>query len=180
MSLPRCTAEDRKCIDLQYDKETNTTRRVYVPPSADEKSQLEAVSDNLRRRLSQSPSGTVIVFAERLSHLWFNSHTPEGWKVVYRQFEADLCQFSYSHIKEAFEKHRKTGKFFPTISEIFLLCDELRAIDQKRLDRVQSLLAQKQPTASKPGPRSNGVNNASRLKSLCDILRTKNLPKQKK
>ena len=138
-SLPRCTAEAKCNFRYEHDPATNTSRRVFVPPTEEERAALTAVVGNLEARLAPAPRGVCIAILRTLSHMPVQRGTRDGadsWGNFFLQAECDLKGFSVSHLGEAAEGYRRTAKFYPTIAELRAICERLREADACRLRRA--------------------------------------------
>ena len=63
-SLPRCTAEAKCNFRFEHDRATNTSRRVFIPPTEEERTALElcytrGLSHEEAARVMDCPTGTL-------------------------------------------------------------------------------------------------------------------------
>ncbi|MGB8602442.1 MAG: hypothetical protein WCD42_09630, partial [Rhizomicrobium sp.] len=147
-SLPKCTAEAKCNFRFEHDRATNTSRRVFIPPTEDERTALTAVVRNLEARLVPAPRGVCTAVLRGLSHMPVQRGTRDGadsWGNFFLQAECDLKGFSVSHLCEAVDEHRRTAKFYPTIADLWPICERLREGDACRLRRANLALNGPQP-----------------------------------
>lgn len=175
-SLPNCEAESRQKYRTEYDKATNTARRVFILPSDEQRAALAGVVDVLRARLAKSEKGVCTALLEALKHMPRQKGVVEDWASFFRQAEFDLGEFSATHLQEALAEYRKTETFYPTIAAINAICTRLRSYDEFRLRRVLESLNGSE-TPSKKNADEDRCNGPRDFSTVYAMLKKRQEPK---
>ena len=152
LPLLLCAAERREVFRLETSHVDGVavSKRVFLPPSADQRVELERVQAILEQRLLPCRRETIGAQIMRMKEHYpqHKDRTGAQWEAVTVDWLSELSPFGDAEVRQAFDEHIRREEWFPKIAEILKRCLEIQDLDRCRLRRVKVSLTGNEGAAS--------------------------------
>lgn len=147
------------------------SRRVFIPPTAAERVDLERVQALLETRMAPCRRETIAVQLLRMAEHFPQHKDRKGgqWAAVTVDWLQDLAEFGDGEVRQAFDDHLRDESWFPKIAEIRKRCLEIQDLDRCRLRRVKVSLTGNEGAAS-PQESTEARRTGGQLPTVAEIL----------
>ena len=109
-------------------------------PTAADKPELASLLAILEARSRPPGDAEVVLSLTRLANHFPRERDPAQWRMLLEDYLRDLEGFSVGDIEQAIVDHRRSKRFFPTISELVALAEKHRSDREFLLKRLRQLL----------------------------------------
>lgn len=127
----------------------------------------------LRRSLVPASRGDIVATLLRLRQHFPERDRPEGvWQSVIADYAADLAEYPADIVDDGATEYRRTGKWWPKVSELRAVMEPMLTERQNMLARAEKLAAGGDAKPARHTPTEDErASMAQGFRSLRDVLR---------